>query len=395
MGRLTIVNGEIISPNGIETNKILVCQNGKIERIVSSEAFVPQPDDLVIDANGQYVSPGFIDIHLHGGGGHDFMDGTVEAFLGVAQTHAKHGTTAMSPTTTTCTFQELMTFFDTYSKAKVLNEKGAQFIGIHLEGPYLSREKCGAQDTKYLKTPSPEEYYAILDASEDIIRWSVAPELDGALELGEVLRSRHILPSFAHTNATYEEMVKAYEAGYTHATHFYSAMSSVIRRNAYRYAGAVETAYLIDDITVEIIADGIHLPKPLLQFVYKFKGADKTALCSDSMRNAGMPEGESILGSLTNGQKVIVEDGVAKLPDRSALAASVATADRLVRTMINIAGIPLLDAVQMMTLTPARIVHIDSQKGSLEEGKDADIVIFDDQINVSTTISAGRVLFSR
>ena len=395
MERLIIINGELILPTGIETNKIMVCRNGKIEQIVSSEAYIPQADDRIIDANQQYVSPGFIDIHVHGGGGHDFMDGTVEAFLGVAETHARYGTTAMVPTTLTSTNEELMTTFAVYQKAKSLNKKGAQFIGLHLEGPYFSPKQCGAQDPNHLKTPHPDEYNTILEASQDIVRWSIAPELAGAIELGEKLNSCHILPSIAHTDAIYEEVVKAYEAGYTHITHLYSAMSTITRRNAYRYAGVVEAAYLIDGMTVEIIADGIHLPKPLLQFVYKFKGADKTALCTDAMRGAGMPDGESILGSLTNGQKVIIEDGVAKLPDRSAFAGSVATADRLVRTMINIAGLPLIDAIRMITLTPARILHVDSQKGSLEEGKDADIVIFDNQINVTTTISKGHVIYNQ
>lgn len=393
MERLIITNGQVILPTGIDTHKVLVCRNGKIEQIVSSESFVPQPKDRIIDARQQYVSPGFIDIHVHGGGGHDFMDGTVEAFLGVAETHARYGTTAMIPTTLTSTNEELMTTFSVYQKAKNLNSKGAKFIGLHLEGPYFSPKQCGAQDPNYLKTPQPEEYNAILQASQDIVRWSVAPELEGAFELGRVLKGQHILPSIAHTDAIYEEVVKAYDAGYTHVTHLYSAMSSVTRRNAFRYAGVVEAAYLIDDMTVEIIADGIHLPQPLLQFVYKFKGADKTALCTDAMRGAGMPDGESILGSLANGQKVIIEDGVAKLPDRSAFAGSVATTDRLVRTMINIAGVPLIDAIRMMTLTPARIMNVDSQKGSLEEGKDADIVIFDNQINVTTTIIEGHVIY--
>ena len=395
MKRLIIINGKLIFPDHIGTGKSLICNNGKIEQIVTNEMLEINPDDQIIDAKQQYVSPGFIDMHVHGGGGHDFMDGTVEAFLGIAEVHAKYGTTAMVPTTLTCTDEELMNIFTTYKKTKSLNNKGAKFIGLHLEGPYFSPSQCGAQDPKFLKKPYPKEYNHIINISQDIVRWSVAPELEGAIEMGKELQRQHILASIAHTDAIYEEVEKAYKAGYTHVTHLYSAMSSVTRRNAFRYAGVVEAVYLIDDITVEIIADGIHLPKPLLQFVYKFKGPDKTALCTDAMRGTGMPDGESILGSLPNGQKVIIEDGVAKMPDRSAFAGSVATTDRLVRTMVQLANVPLTDAVRMMTLTPARILRIDSSKGSLEVGKDADIVIFDNQIHIINTISEGHVIYSK
>lgn len=395
MERLIITNGKLILPTGIKMGQTLICENGKIEQIIPNGSYQPLVGDKVIDARQNYVSPGFIDMHIHGGGGHDFMDGTIEAFLGVAETHAKYGTTAMVPTTLTSTNEELMTTFTVYRKAKEMNINGSQFIGLHLEGPYFSPKQCGAQDLNFLKKPQAEEYNAILEASKDIIRWSVAPELEGALALGQTLQQHHILPSIAHTDAIYEEVEKAFTAGYTHVTHLYSAMSSVTRKNAFRYAGVVEAAYLIEDMTVEIIADGIHLPKPLLQFVYKFKGVDKTALCTDAMRGAGMPDGESILGSLNNGQKVIIEDGVAKMPDRKAFAGSVATTDRLVRTMIYLAGVPLIDAVRMMTLTPARILHIDKEKGSLEIGKDADIVIFDNQININNTILKGHVIYTK
>ena len=395
MERLIITNGKLILPTGIEMGQTLICENGKIEQIIPNGSYQPLVGDKVIDARQNYVSPGFIDMHIHGGGGHDFMDGTVEAFLGVAETHAKYGTTAMVPTTLTSTIEELMTTFTVYRKAKEMNINGSQFIGLHLEGPYFSPKQWGAQDPNFLKKPQAEEYNAILEASKDIIRWSVAPELEGALALGQTLQQHHILPSIAHTDAIYEEVEKAFTAGYTHVTHLYSAMSSVTRKNAFRYAGVVEATYLIEDMTVEIIADGIHLPKPLLQFVYKFKGVDKTALCTDAMRGAGMPDGESILGSLNNGQKVIIEDGVAKMPDRKAFAGSVATTDRLVRTMIYLAGVPLIDAVRMMSLTPARILHIDKEKGSLEIGKDADIVIFDNQININNTILKGHVIYTK
>lgn len=393
MNRIIIKNGKVIFPDRIEENLVIICENGKIVDIVKNEQIVLNEGDVVIDAQNQYISSGFIDIHTHGGGGHDFMDGTVEAYLGAAETHAKHGTTALLPTTLTSTFDELMKTFSTYKEAVKQNKKGAKFLGLHLEGPYFAYNQRGAQDPKYLRNPEPEEYNNILAASDDIVRWSLAPELPGALAFGKVLQEKNILTSIAHSDAIYEEVVDAYHAGFNHITHLYSAMSTVTRRNAFRYAGIVEAAYLIDDMNVEIIADGVHLPKSLLQFVYKFKGPDKTALVTDSMRGAGMPDGESILGSLDKGQKVIIEDGVAKLPDRTAFAGSVATTDRLVRTMVNIAEVPLVEAVRMMTLTPARMMKIDQQKGSVQKGKDADFVIFDDNINVSYTILEGNVIY--
>ncbi len=392
--RLIIQNATLILPEKLLENGFIVCRNGYISEI-GKGSFPVEESDQVIDAQGNYVSPGFIDMHTHGAGGHDFMDNTVEAYLGVAETHAKYGTTALVPTTLTSTWEELFHTFTIYKDAKEKNLKGATFLGLHLEGPYFSFNQKGAQDPKYLRNPIPEEYNAVLDATEDIIRWSMAPELPGALEFGRLLQSKGILPSLGHTDALYEETVEAYKAGFTHVTHLYSCMSSITRRNAYRYAGALEAAFMIDDMSVEIIADGIHIPKPLLQYVCKFKKNNKIALCTDSMRAAGMPDGEYILGSKDKGQLVVVEDGVAKLPDRSAFAGSVATADRLLRTMIQIAEVPLLDAVRMITLNPAQILHVDKNKGSIETGKDADLVIFDKQIRVKTTVVKGNVVYSQ
>ena len=209
------------------------------------------------------------------------------------------------------------------------------------------------------------------------------------------MRSKNVLPALAHTDAFYDDVIVAFENGYTLATHLYSAMSGVTRKNAFRYAGVIESAFIIDEMDVEIIADGVHLPAPLLKLVYKIKGADRTALITDAMRAAGMPPGKSILGSLTNGLEVIVEDGVAKLPVRSSFAGSVATTNRLVRTMIQIAGVPIIEAVRMMTLTPARIMKIDKYKGSLTAGKDGDMVIFDKDINIQTAIVRGEILYSK
>lgn len=391
MQKTIIKNGQIITPYRNLGLGYVVIEEGKILEVSAGD--IELSNATVIDAQGAYIAPGFIDIHTHGGGGYDFMDGTVEAYLGAAEMHARHGTTALLPTTLTSTTEQLLQTFSVYKEASKKNTKGAKFLGLHLEGPYFSYNQRGAQDPKYLRNPEPEEYNRILDATDDIIRWSLAPELPGALEFGRILKSKKILPSIAHSDAIYEEVEEAFQSGFTHVTHLYSAMSSVTRRNAFRYAGVLEAAYLIDEMTVEIIADGVHLPKPLLQFVYKFKGPDKIALCTDSMRGAGMPDGESVLGNIDSGQKVIIEDGVAKLPDKTAFAGSVATTDRLVRTMMNLAGVSLIDSIKMMTLTPARILGIDMNKGSLEIGKDADLVIFDKNIKIKTTIIEGNVIY--
>ena len=281
------------------------------------------------------------------------------------------------------------------NKQKKENIKGANFLGLHLEGPYFSYNQRGAQDPKYLRNPEPEEYNEILKRSNNIIRWSIAPELKGALELGDVLKSKGILASIGHSDALYDEVVKAHEHGYNHITHLYSCMSTITRRNAYRYAGVLEAAYMIDDMSVEIIADGIHVPQALLQYVCKFKPHHLIALCTDSMRAAGMPDGIYNIGSLTNGQKVIKENGVAKLLDRSAFAGSVATSDLLVRTMIKLAGLSVHKAVQMMSYNPSKILGIDNKIGSLAVGKDADIIIFDRNIDIQKTFVKGRMIYSK
>jgi len=349
----------------------------------------------MIDIKGKFISPGFIDIHTHGGGGYDFMDGTVKAIKEASKSHMKFGTTSIIPTTITSTLEELLNFLDNFEQAKKELKDGPNLIGVHLEGPYLSMEQKGAQDSRYIKNPNREEYLKILNYSNNIVRWTLAPELEGALEMGRELRKRNILCSIGHSNATYQQVLQAFENGFNHITHLYSAMSTVRKIGPFRYSGVIESSYLIDEMTVEIIADGAHLPPSLLKLIYKIKGADKICLITDSMRAAGMPEGEYVLGSLVKGQKVIVEDGVAKLKDRSSFAGSVATTDRLVRTMINLADIPLVQAIKMITFTPARVIGIESKKGSIGLGKDADIVVFDKDINISLVIVEGEIRFNK
>lgn len=391
--QIKIINGQVITPEKIIQGGSVLIKDGVIA--VISDGNIDAPDAAVTDAGGKYVSPGFIDIHIHGGGGHDFMDNTVEAFLAIAQMHARYGTTAMSPTTLTSSKEDLLETLRVYELADKQNANGAQFIGMHLEGPYFAVSQCGAQDPRYIRDPDPEEYKEILAATNIIKRWSAAPELKGAIEFGKYITTKGILAAIAHTDAIYEEALDAFENGYTLATHLYSGMLGVTRRNAYRYAGVVEAAFLIDGMDVEIIADGIHLPPPLLKLVYKIKGAKKTALITDAMRAAGMPPGESILGSLKNGLKVFVEDGVAKLPDRNAFAGSIATFDALVRNMVKMADVPLIEAIEMATLTPATIMKLEDRKGSIETGKDADVVVFDENINVYKTIIKGKLVYER
>lgn len=320
------------------------------------------------------------------------MDGTAQAYRNAAVFHAAHGTTDIMPTTLASSRQELFNTFKVYEDVKDQKE-GAHFIGLHLEGPYLSPQQCGAQDPAYIRKIDPEEYHQLVEACPDIRRWTIAPEAEGALEMASYLREHDILPSIGHSNATYDEIVKAIPYGFTHVTHLYSGCSTITRKDGFRYPGVIESAYLLDDLTVEIIADGCHLPAPLLQMVYRFIGPERTALITDASRGAGQKDGESILGSLTNGQKVIIEDGVAKLPDRSAFAGSIATTDRLVRTMVKTAGIPLTDAIEMMTASPARIIHRQDEIGTVKEGRRADLVLFDEDIKVSLTMVGGRIVY--
>lgn len=389
MERLKITDARIV------TYDQLVCGDLCIEDGVIAGIDLPEFEaDRIIDARGQFVAPGFIEIHSHGGFGHDYMDCTPEAFTVTPLKHMEHGTTGVLPTLLSADSDELYQAIKVYEQVKHYPQEGAQLLGLHLEGPYFSEKQCGAQDPKYLRNPDRAEYMKFLEATDDIRRWSAAPELPGALEFGRDMAANGILPSIAHSDATYEQVLEAFDAGFTHVTHLYSGMSSVHRINAYRHAGVVEAAYLIDGMSVEIIADGRHLPASLLQFVTRFKPLDKIALCTDSMRGAGAKDGEiTILGSLTKGQEVIVEDQVAKMMDRRAFAGSIATSDRLVRTMMTLAGCSVVQAVRMASTTPARICGIE-RKGQIKAGFDADLVIFDNDIKVSKTIIGGKVRYS-
>ncbi|ERJ59671.1 N-acetylglucosamine-6-phosphate deacetylase [Sphingobacterium paucimobilis] len=394
MKKTLYYNARIILQDSIVWGAVLV-EGKRIKRIIEGKivGLDEFQDTDFLDLKGNYLSPGFIDIHIHGGGGYDFMDGTEEAFREIAVVHAQYGTTALVPTTLTTTKEQLEETLNSYTKVKEQIINGAQFLGMHLEGPYFALSQRGAQDPRYIRNPDPDEYRYLIENYSSIVRWSAAPELEGALEFGKYLSQKGIIAAIAHTDAIYEDVVAAHNIGFNLMTHFYSAMSSVSRRNAFRYAGVVEAGYLIDDFDLELIADGIHLPDPLLRLIYKVKGPDKMVLITDAMRAAGTNVNESVLGSLEDGLEVLVEDGVAKLKDRSAFAGSVATADRLIRTMLKLGDIPLEEIIRMITFNPARVMKVADRKGSIALEKDADLVVFDDDVRVLMTVVNGRIVY--
>ena len=346
-----------------------------------------------VDGQGLYLSHGFLDIHCHGGGGADFMDGTEEAWRTAARLHLRHGTTCMTPTTLSATREELLRAFEIFYRCRDDIQDGARMLGLHLEGPYFSHVQAGAQDPSQMRDPDPEEAAIMLEACPDIVRWSLAPELPGALDMGRKLTDLGVLAAIGHSDATYAEVKESIGAGFSHITHLYSGCSTITRVGGFRRGGIVEAAYVLDELTSEVIADGCHLPAELLQMAYRFIGPKRLCLITDAMRGAGQTSGESILGSLENGQRCIIEDGVAKMPDRKAFAGSVCTTDRLVRKMVQLAGATLPDAIEMVTATPARIIGKSHITGTVAPGRKADLVLFDENINIKTVWTDGIVRF--
>ncbi len=381
-----IKNGKCILKEGITENVYVYLEGIAIKNITDADL----PFDREIDASGDYVSPGFIDMHVHGGGGYDFMDGGAEAIVNGAKLHLRHGTTSILPTTLACSRETLLEFLRDLRYVIEENLSECNIIGAHLEGPYFNISQCGAQNPDYIKAPQKEEYKKIISEGKDLIKkWSFAPELSGSEEFCEFLIENSIIPSVGHSDGTYEDFKRVYNTGLRMVTHLYSGMSGLTRRCGYRVPGIVESAYLFNNVTAEVIADGCHLPAELLRLIVKILGSDNICLVTDAMRGAGMGEGKSELGRKGESVPCIIEDGVAKLCDRKGFAGSVATADRLVRNMVKKADVTLWDAVKMMTLNPAKALGL-SRKGVLEAGNDADILIFDENINIKRVIVMGK-----
>ena len=352
-------------------------ENGKIVEISTREL----PFDEEYDAGDQYVSSGFIDIHTHGGGGYRF-EGDTDEIVAACNFHLKHGTTSICPTVSADSVEIMSAAARRIGEAMSDPRVKGTIIGAHMEGPYLSRAQAGAQCASFITPPVKQDYESLMcELSGVIARWTYAPENDTDESFAKTLAKNRIVASAGHTDAIYEDMLRAFEAGCRLVTHLYSCTSTITRDHGFRRLGVIETAYLLDDMFVEIICDGKHLPPELIKLIYQIKGADRIALVTDSLSLAGT---ELTHGFMQN-TEFIIEDGVCKLMDRSAFAGSVATADRLVRVAVKEAGIPLSDAIRMITQTPATIMNL-SHKGSIACGMDADFVIFDDDIDRKSVV---------
>ena len=382
-----IINANIVTPSEVLSSAVCVFEDGLITYVGNDV----QTADQTIDAKGGYLVAGFIDLHCHGGNGDDFMDASPEQYKNIADFHLSYGTTTMVATTLTAPMDETEQSLKNYATYKKANPDGT-LIGIHMEGPWFSPEEAGAQVPEFFIKPTAKHIRELKEKYPFILRASCAPEIDDNFEFGRECARLGIIASPAHTGATFEIIEKAKDNGYSLMTHLYSGMKGVFRKNAYRTAGAVEAGLYFDELFVEIIADGRHLPKELLKFIYKCKGADKICLITDGTRASGYPDGkESFTGSVKNGAKCIVENGVAFLPDKQSFAGSVATTDRLFRVMVKEAQLPITEVSKMASLTPAKVLGLND-RGEIKNGLRADLVILNKDLLVEKVIHNGKVV---
>ncbi len=383
-----IAGGRTVLPDKILENGSVLIRDGVIEAVGE-----PCPEGAeVIDARGGWVLPGFIDIHLHGGGGADFMDAEPESAGIVARAHCAHGTTAMVPTTMTCSDERLEQVIGCVLTAMEQDTGGAQLLGLHLEGPYFSAAGKGAQPVGEERIPTREALERVIRLGKGrILRWDEAPELKNTDVFAQVMRAHGILAAVAHTQANATQAMAAFDAGFSHATHFYNAMSTFHKENGIVHAGVIEATYIRDDVTIELIGDGRHIPKESMQLAYRIKGPDRICLITDAMRAAGTDVKESILGGREDGTPVVIRDQVAQLPDFSSYAGSICTMDRALRVAHLDYGLPLTGVSRMLSLTPARLCGCADRKGSIETGKDADLVILDAALQVEKVFVKGKL----
>lgn len=392
--KLLISNAKICLKNSIIDGSVLI-ENGKICEVFSESDYLLYHNEKIdiYDMKGRYLLPGFVDIHCHGANGSSFMDCNKLDFENILSYYLKKGTTTIFPTSLACDDEQLILFLKTYeSFFKENSYYNVMMGGCHLEGPYLSTEKAGAQVPSKCKEVDFIFAQYILNKYSHIKRWTIAPEKDQNYCLANMLKKKEIITSAGHTCALYREMKEAFKNGYTHMTHLYSGMNSMIYIEGLRQPGAVEAALLDSDVTVELIGDGIHLPYPFIEIVYRIKGADKIAIISDGMRGTGTKKQKSILGSRKTGTKVILKNGVAMLPDYSSLAGSITPLSDMFRGLVDNTSIPFEDIVKMCSYSPACIMNIQNIVGEIKKGCVANLIDMDDKLNIVNVIYNGMIV---
>ena len=377
-----IINGHILTPGGwLKDGSILLCDDRIVEVTNSDLAVIGAK---VVDARGMYIVPGFVAMNIHGAAGHDFKEGTEEAFRKAVAAHQRYGATTIFPTISSSPFTTIRQCAEVCER--LMTEPGSPILGLHIEGPYLNPKMAGAMFSDVVKNPDPEEYRSLIEETKCVRRWDASPELPGAMEIARYLKEKGILVSITHTEAEFDLIREAYNTGFSHVAHFYNAMPGFHKRREYKYEGTVESVYLMDGMTVEVIADGRHLPSTILRLVYKLKGVECTCLVTDALAYAAND------GKQPDDSRIVIDNGVCKLADHSALVGSIATSDQLIRTMVEKAKLPLEDAIRMASETPARLMGVYDRVGSLQKGKDADVLIIDRKLNVRQVWCKGQVV---
>ena len=382
-------NVNIVKENAVEKGEVLV-RDGKIAEVAPTIETPPETE--IVDGGGRYLSPGFIDLHVHGGGGYSAMGGK-ESVVKMCEAHARYGTTSILPTTLAAPIEQLKTAIDGIKTAQTATDR-VNILGAHLEGPFLSPKMCGAQSPENILVPDEWDYEDWLSYWEGIRMLGAAPETAGGMALGKAMQKHGIVASIAHSAGDYDVAEEAFQNGYSDVTHLYNACTSCHKIGVFRYAGTVEAALCNDNVTTQVIADLRHQPAGVLKLIFKCKGPDRMYLITDGLEYAALDMEEGQVFTQENGMAVVYEDGVMKLADRSCLAGSVATCDKLVRNMYREIGLPLPTCVKMASLTPARVIGLGDKKGKIEPGYDADLLLFDDNVTVSYVMVGGKTVVS-